>query len=101
MSKAGTFQERFNYALSMGQTLQIQRREIEEGEDYFDIQVLTHTEEFGTLSEGTSVNLSDMTPGKLVKAIEDTAGVMTSAIKMMEKRGQQIAPPITEEPAVL
>lgn len=91
MSKAGTFQERFEAAVSLSQTIQIQRREVEGGEDYFEIQVMSQTEDFGVLTEEATLNITDVTPGKLVSAIEETAGKITSALEVMRNRPQPAA----------
>lgn len=86
MNRSGTFQERLEAAVSLSQKVTIERHDVEGGEDYFSIEVESDTGDFGKLTGSVDLNITDATPGKLVAAIEDTAGVITSAIEVMRKR---------------
>ncbi len=86
MNRSGTFQERLEAAVSLSQKVTIERHDVEGGEDYFSIEVESDTGDFGKLTGSVDLNITDATPGKLVAAIEYTAGVITSAIEVMRKR---------------
>lgn len=103
MGKRGSFSERLEKALSVGQTVTITRHGSEnEGEsDYYEIVAEYQSAQFGLLSESAALHLNKTTPGTLVGAIEDTAGKITSAVEVMYRQTTNVEAAPADQPAEL